>query len=90
MNEKLRTLLITLANPFVEKKIHEYKSTNNFDKPKPHTAQLSTQIGTTGVLLSLAALTHVDSQESIIACVISLLVNLALIYLPKNLPFKKS
>lgn len=84
MSISLKKVFSFLVKPFIEKKLHEYQSTNELDIPTPHPAQISSQIGKVGGALSITALTQVDSIEATIACILALLVNILFIYKPES------
>lgn len=90
MSLTLKSVLTFIAKPFIEKKLHEYQSTNELNIPTPHPAQLSSQFGKIGAASSITLLTQADSLETTIACIVGLLINVFFIYKPESLSFKKS
>jgi len=89
MKPVFKNILIAIAKPFIEKKLSEYQSTNEFDDSRPHPAQPSSQFGKIGAASAITLLTQADSTETIIACIVGLLINIFFIYKPETLSFKK-
>jgi len=84
MNSVIKTVLQYIARPFIEKKIEEYQSTNYYKEPRPHPAQVSSQVSKLGVGVSITMLTQVESVEATVAYILILLVNLAFLYYPEK------
>jgi len=80
MNEHFKTILNAIAKPFIEKKLHELQSTNDYDEPRAHPGQPSSQLAKVGISATVALLPQVNSIETGIAALVSLLINLYFLY----------
>ena len=80
MNKYLKSALNFVVAPFIEKKLHEYNSTNSYDAPRSHPAQPSSQLAKVGIGATVAMIPQVDSVETGLAALVSLLVNLYFLY----------
>ena len=86
MSPMILGIFKALARPFIAKKIDEFISTNEYDKPQPHPAQKSTQLGMVGLgaipatAISVAALTDIGSLEVTLASIAALLINAIFLY----------
>ena len=80
MNKHFKTIFNAVAKPFIEKKLHELQSTNEYDEPRAHPGQPSSQLAKVGLGATVAMLPQVDSLETGLAALVSLLINLYFLY----------
>ena len=80
MNKHLKTIINVLAKPFIEKSLAELQSTNIFNEARAHSGQGSTQAALVGLGATGMLLPQVDSMETGIAALVSLLINLYFLY----------